>query len=514
MHFRLIRRAVLGAGAALVLAVPLAAPAQAAPVSPGDVYSKLLTSLVKPRGVEKHLKALQAIADANGGTRALDTPGYAASRDYVAGKMKAAGYKVTIQEFPLLDTFTPLAPPLLEQTAPDQKVYVPNTDVVYQQGTVSGEATAQVQAVDLQIPPGPVANSSTSGCQEADFAGFVAGRIALIQRGTCPYYVKIRNAKKAGAVAVVVFNEGQPGRTGVTGASVSYPDASVAIPVVFASFATGADLADPAGTTVHVKTSAETTTVITQNVIADSRFGRPDKIVMSGSHLDSVPGGPGLNDNGSGSATVLETALQAKLFPTLNRTRYAWWGAEEFGLLGSTYYVNALPEAERAKIALYLNFDMVGSPNYAYKVYDGDDSDAVGSPAGPAGSDDIEKTFEAFFAKKGLATVGTDFDGRSDYGPFITNGIPAGGLFTGAEGIKTADEAAKFGGQAGVAYDVCYHQACDSIANVDMTAIDVNADAIADSVARYAWDADLPGPALTARSAGAAPANSMAEAVG
>ncbi|MFI6495844.1 M28 family metallopeptidase [Nonomuraea typhae] len=525
MLLRITRRAVtvvaaavltlpLAAPAGAVLTLPPAAPAGAQATDPQDVFAKLLTHLVKPSGVAKHLDALQAIADANGGTRALDTPGYAASRDYVAGKLRKAGYRVAVQDFPLIGAFTALAPPVLEQTAPDPRTYVPGSEVGYLTGTVSGEAGGQIQAVDLQIPPGPVANSSTSGCQESDFAGFVAGRVALLQRGTCPYYVKVRNAKRAGAVAAVVFNEGQPGRTGVTGASVSYPDDSVSIPVVFTSFATGADLADPAATTVRVKTAAETTKIVTQNVLAESRFGRPGEVVMSGAHLDGVPAGPGLNDNGSGSAALLETALQARIFPTLNRTRFAWWGAEEAGLLGSTYYVNSLPEAERAKIALYLNFDMVGSPNFAYKVYDGDDSDGVGAPAGPPGSDEIEKTFAAFFTKKGLATVGTDFDGRSDYGPFITNGIPAGGLFTGAEGRKTEAEAALFGGQAGVAYDVCYHQACDTRANVNMTAVDVNADAIADSVARHSLDPDLPGPALTARRASPPPAAFMKDTVG
>jgi Zn-dependent M28 family amino/carboxypeptidase len=168
--------------------------------------------------------------------------------------------------------------------------------------------------------------------------------------------------------------------------------------------------------------------------------------------------------------------------------RFAWWGAEESGLVGSTYYVNNLSAEDRRRITLYLNFDMIGSPNHVYFIYDGDDSDQVGAGPGPEGSAEIEKLFELYFSMIGQPTRGTDFSGRSDYGPFIAYGIPAGGLFTGAEGIKTAEEASLWGGTAGVAYDPCYHQACDTYANVNLTALDVNSDAVAYAVLQFAMN--------------------------
>ncbi|RVX47660.1 aminopeptidase S [Nonomuraea polychroma] len=220
------------------------------------------------------------------------------------------------------------------------------------------------------------------------------------------------------------------------------------------------------------------------NVIADWPGGNPDDILMVGAHLDSVTAGPGINDNGSGSAAILESALEVSrqaLQPT-KHLRFAWWGAEELGLRGSQFYINNLPAAERARIKGYLNFDMVGSPNAGYFIYDGDNSDGTGAGPGPAGSAALEQTLQSYFTSIGVPTRGTDFDGRSDYGPFIAVGIPAGGTFTGAEGIKSSAQAALWGGTAGQAFDVCYHRACDTTANINDTALDRNADAIAHAV--------------------------------
>jgi Zn-dependent M28 family amino/carboxypeptidase len=224
----------------------------------------------------------------------------------------------------------------------------------------------------------------------------------------------------------------------------------------------------------------------TQNIIANSPKGKiKGQTIVVGAHLDSVTAGPGINDNGSGSATILEIAEQlAKLKYTKKlqrQVRFAFWGAEELNLLGSTYYVEHLTTAQRAKIYANLNFDMLGSPNYVRFVYDGDGSATPDDPndAGPPGSAAIEQIFVDYFKHKGLASEPTPFDGRSDYGPFIDVGIPAGGLFSGAEGIKTAPEAAVYGGTAGEPYDPCYHQACDTINNLSTKALSELGDAAA-----------------------------------
>lgn len=207
------------------------------------------------------------------------------------------------------------------------------------------------------------------------------------------------------------------------------------------------------------------------NLIADWPGGDANQVVMAGSHLDSVTSGPGINDNGSGSSAVLETALavaRSDYRPT-KHLRFAWWGAEELGLVGSRYYVNSLGSAERAKISGYLNFDMIGSPNPGYFVYDDDPT--------------IEKTFKDYYAGLGIPTeIETEGDGRSDHAPFKNAGVPVGGLFSGADYRKTSAQAAKWGGTVGQPFDRCYHSSCDTTANINDTALDRNSDAIAYAV--------------------------------
>ncbi|MEU0643099.1 M28 family metallopeptidase [Streptomyces umbrinus] len=207
------------------------------------------------------------------------------------------------------------------------------------------------------------------------------------------------------------------------------------------------------------------------NLIADWPGGDANQVVMAGSHLDSVTSGAGINDNGSGSAALLEAALtvsRTQYQPT-KHLRFAWWGAEELGMIGSRNYVNGLTTANRAKISGYLNFDMIGSPNPGYFVYDDD----------PA----IEKTLKDFYAGIGVTTeIETEGDGRSDHAPFKSAGIPVGGVFTGASSTKSAAQAAKWGGTAGQSFDRCYHSSCDTTANINDTALNRNSDALAYAV--------------------------------
>ena len=488
--------------AATLAALLLPGTAAAAPAGcdnrTNNTYAKLL-ECVTVDGVRRHQEAFQAIADANDdpfypGTRAAGTEGYQRSVDYVAGLLRRAGYEVTLDEFQFSFTF----PVLLQQLTP--------VNAVYPSGSFTnsgfGDVTAAVTPVDLQLGLG---NASTSGCEAADFAGFPAGTIALIQRGTCTFAQKALNAEAAGAVAVIIFNQGNtPARTGLIVGTLA--PSSTPLPVVGASYDQGVALAQP-GSTARVRVRApEVRTDV--NVIAELPGTNTGNVVMAGAHLDSAQEGPGINDNGSGSAAILETALMlAKLKPQ-NTLRFAWWGAEEEGLVGSTAYVEGLPAAELDRIALYLNYDMVGSPNYIFMVYDADQS-SFPPPAGvpiPPGSPAIEDLFESYYTLVGEPYDDAQFSGRSDYQAFIEAGIPSGGLFTGAEQVKTAEQESIWGGTAGQQFDPCYHLACDDIDNVSLKALEVNSDLIAFAQMTLAYSTEtvngvagkrVPGPPMT-----------------
>lgn len=455
--------------------------------------SQELRESVRVAGVRQHQRALQARADANGGTRLSGTPGYDASVQYVARRARAAGYRVTLQPFDFL-LVGDASPPILQRITPTAQTFADGPDFMSMQYSGSGDVTLPVTAIDLVVPS-PAANTSTSGCDEDDFAGFPVGSIALMQRGTCNFSVKADNARAANAGGVIIFNEGNPGRTAVIDGTLNPPLRD--LPVVGTTFAVGDNLRNgvlngPTGVTARLRVDSVAETRSTVNVIAESRHGRADSVVVVGAHLDSVSRGPGINDNGSGSAAILEVAEEMDEVETRNRVRFIWFGAEEEGLIGSTFYVNSLTPEQRNNIAVMLNFDMVGSPNFVRFVYDGDTSDTP-PPAGgaPAGSDVIEQVFLDYFASQGLATEPTAFDGRSDYGPFIALGIPAGGLFTGAEGEKTPAQQAIYGGTAGQPYDPCYHLACDTFANNSNLVLDQMSDAVAHAVIKFAMSRNL-----------------------
>lgn len=430
-----------------------------------------LLANVSATGAFEHLEAFQKIADENNGNRAAGTRGHEMSAHYVAQKLLDAGYHVEYQPFKF-KIFSKTGKGAMESAS---KVYEEDKDFLVMNYSPSGSANAEFTAVDVALGLG---NTSTSGCEAEDFKDFKKGNIALIQRGTCTFEQKAVNASNAGASGVVMFNQGNLDSEDRKGLFISTLGEShtMTIPVVATTYDHGAALVAETGT---LKIAAQTKVEISTsfNVIAETKTGNPDNVVMLGSHLDGVPEGPGINDNGSGSAGILEVALKMKNVKTNNKIRFAWWSAEELGLIGSTRYVESLSVEEKNKIALYLNFDMIASPNYMIGVYDGDGS-GFGS-AGPQGSAAIEQLFHMFYGMYGQGSVETEFSGRSDYAAFALASIPVGGTFTGAEGLKTKEQAVLFGGEADVSYDVCYHKECDNLKNINMEALEINTDAIA-----------------------------------
>jgi Zn-dependent M28 family amino/carboxypeptidase len=453
-----------------------------------NTYPKIL-ECIRLDQVRAHQAALQAIADANGGNRFSGFSGYDASVDYVVETLEAAGYNPTVQTFDYL-AYEVVGPSALQQIAPNAVTYTEGVDFGPITQSDPGDVTAAVTAVDLQLGLG---NTTTSGCEASDFAGFPAGNIALLQRGVCTFELKAENAAAAGAVGIVIFNQGNttdPSRQGIPAVTLTANNTS-GIPVIGTTYALGETLAGlvPAGLRMRVFANTLRQILPTANVLAEKRGTNNNNVVMAGAHLDSVLVGPGINDNGSGSASILEVAEQLAHVKLQNTVRFAWWGAEESGLVGSTNYVNGLSQAQKDRIALYLNFDMVGSPNYIFMTQDADQSSFT-PPAGvnvPDGSIEIEDLFESFYTLRGEPYDDAAFDGRSDYQAFINNNIPAGGLFTGAEVPKTALQQSIWGGTVGAQFDPCYHAACDTFANNNDHALATNADLIGFAMLTYAY---------------------------
>ncbi|MDQ3874131.1 MAG: M20/M25/M40 family metallo-hydrolase [Actinomycetota bacterium] len=409
------------------------------------------------------LAALERIADRNGGNRATGTAGYRASVAYVVRELRAAGYQPRQARFSVR-LFRELAPPVLRRVGRSPRRFRPGRDVLTFSYSGSRAATAPIQPVDLDLPPGRP-NSSSSGCERSDFRGFRRGRIALLQRGRCFFWLKARNAEAAGARAALIFNEGQRGRRAALEATLG-ERSGIRIPVLGLSYAAGRALALAARrrpVVVRVVVRARIARARVANVVAELPGAAHDRVVMLGAHLDSVRAGPGINDNGSGTALVLDVArtLRRARTRTDATVRFAFWGGEELGLLGSARYVDDLGAPERDRIEVYLNFDMVASPNYARLLY-----------RGRGVADRIERAFRDAFRRRRIRASTTSVGAASDHAPFARAGISVGGLFTGASGLKTRSEARLFGGRAGRPYDGCYHRACDRLRNVDLRVLE------------------------------------------
>jgi Zn-dependent M28 family amino/carboxypeptidase len=494
-----IRRS-LGALLSVAAVAGLAGPAAAAP----PTETQALQDAVSTSAIRKHLKALQEIADRPGanGTRATGTQGHEDSVAYVKAQLEATGYfNVSTQPF-TAQVFHQLAPSTLSTTPAPAGGWIEDTNFATMEFSASGTLTnAPVVSIDFTEPT-TTASASSAGCEASDFpAGGLAGKVALIQRGTCDFGQKVVNAQDAGAAGVIIFNEGtlgDPDRNGlINGTLGGY---TITVPVLEATYAAGRQLHDAyvakQNPTASLSTTTRTDTLQTRNLIAETKTGRTDRTVIVGAHLDSVPEGPGINDDGSGTSTDLEVALQmAKLgIKPVNQVRFIWFAGEEQGLLGSTFYADNLTKKQVAGTSVMLDFDMLASPNFAKLIYDGDGSEF--GTAGPNGSGMIEKVFQDFFDKRGAYTERIPFDGRSDYDEFTVVGIPAGGIFTGAEVHKSPFQQTKWGGVVSDTlagqFDPCYHLACDSYGinghpdNINDTVLSEMSDAVAHSVLTFA----------------------------
>jgi hypothetical protein len=477
-----------------------------------DTPSKLV-ECIQTADLWDHMKAFQEIADQNPGpdghaSRNSGEPGYKASADYVASKMEQAGYDVTLQKYKFLYyAFTGI--PSFSEVSPTPRTYMLNVD--WGPGQSTGTADALIQpAGGIVIPPTDTP-SSTSGCTAADFDSSMQDRIALIQRGGCNFGVKVQNAQAAGAKGVIIFNEGNPGRTDLLVGSLVDAAGNPIVPtiqVAFINFADGVNLLDQFQHGTPPEMNISIAAIVDPNrddwnVIAESKGGDKNHVVVVDAHLDAIYGA-GMLDNASGSATILDVAEKMKNVEPRNKLRFIWFGGEELGLLGSAFYVNNLSSSELSHIGYDLDADVTATPNYTIGVLD---------PAGPDLFSGVStntfpnRVYKASTVARDQAIAYFDSIGKNhelfspqgtDAFSFNAVGIPASGLLTGQDCCKPQGEVDLFGGSLGnyegniPSFDGgCVDNPflwCDNLSNNDPNVLTFMSKAFANTVVQMAFD--------------------------
>ncbi|KAJ4159401.1 uncharacterized protein LMH87_008303 [Akanthomyces muscarius] len=467
-----IARIALAATALAAAVQAVAPPAQNPLGNPKTkvVDSQKLQDLIRIDNLSKRANELYAIAqlsevDFNRPTRVIGSKGHEGTVKYLVDTLHSLGqyYTVSTQTFPL------------------------TTSTVFESHLVVGDAVYQDAKPLSRTPPtkdkepvhGPLVLVSRNGCEASDYPAAAKGGIVLVQRGECAFGVKSELAGQAGAKAAIIYNTDDDDVSGTLGEPTPNQVATFGIPNSRGTaLVKKLHRGERIDAIAYIDAAVET--VLTKNVIAQTTAGDPDHCVMLGGHSDSVEAGPGINDDGSGSLSLLEVAVQLARFKVRNCVRFAWWSAEEEGLVGSTFYANSLSPAENQKVRVFVDLDMLASPNYAYQIYNSTNG------ANPAGSEELRDLVVGWYESHGLNYTFSEFDGRSDYVGFIDNGIPAGGWSTGAEGVKTDEDVAMFGGTAGEWYDKNYHMIGDDVSNLNLEAWEINTKLIAHTVATYA----------------------------
>lgn len=463
----------LGALLVIGLLAGCSSPRPAPPAAAPDL-GRGLAAKVSVEEMFGHLRALQDIANANKGNRADGTPGYDASVEYVVKALRGKGFEVSAPQFDRLYAITQGKPTL----------------------TVAGRGYPVDQASLLvRTPPGgltgqPVRPAAPSGCADGDYpAALPKGAIAVVDDTRCSVVDKQNSAVAKGAVALVVLST--PGGQGAP-PTLFNPGyfKQLTVPVAVA----GADAAGAlarSNTPVHLVLDAENVKITSRNVLAQTKTGSTNDVIMVGAHLDGPRDSPGINDNGSGVAAVLETALQlGPLAPVNNAVRFVFWGADEDGLNGVMDYVFGLDDEQRNDIAMYLNVNLIGSLNAGFFTDDGDQSGPPGQGVSfgdvPDGSAGIERTLDGYLNLAGKRPADMPLGTRTDYHPFMVAGVPIGGLSAGASQLKTPVQARLWGGKAGVGFDPNFQNPRDTIDNISREALAVMGSGVAYTVGTYA----------------------------
>ncbi|KAK6581644.1 hypothetical protein PZA11_005341 [Diplocarpon coronariae] len=443
--------ALLATMASWVKAMPMTSDKEQLPL----VDSESLRETIQVTTLLAKLEGLQEMTvETNSGSRFIGSTGHAFTLDYIYDKLYRTGYyDITIQDFL----------------------------VTYEEAFLSANGDEYLAAPFFYSPLGsttaPLIAVANQGCQEADYPPEVKNKIVIITRGVCAYDRKSTLAKQAGAAGAIIYNifDGDVVLEAQFNAAGNY------VPTVGVSWETGQALLKSLGT---ANLEISTKNVPTKNIIAETRAGDHNNVLMLGAHTDSVRSGPGINDNGSGVIGLLEVALRLSKFRVQNAVRFGFWSAGQLGMLGSTRYVNKLSQPESRKIRLYLDFDTIASPNYVYEVLDG--SGLTFGRRGAPGSAEVQTLWQDYFKGIKIKTKSVHIGSFGDNLPFFSAGIPIGGLSSGADEIKSHKEFKDHGGRAGEFYDPNHKTSQDRIENINKDVFLQITRAIAHAVATYA----------------------------
>ncbi|ATL69137.1 M28 family peptidase [Nocardia terpenica] len=442
---------ILGALAAAAALTITPLPATAAPT---EGLADALAQAVTGPDTYRHLQVLQAIADANGGVRAVHTPGLAATEDYLETTLATAGYHPIVQDVP----YTRFA-----VVAEDTRIVDGNTPL----RTMVMDESPALSDVTAPAVPGPA-----TGCQIGDYNGLnAAGAVVVLAAASCGVTQQVTAAAQAGARAVLL-NSVTPDADTVQRLHW-FGSAPPPIPLASISRNQAESLIGPHPQPVALRMNwqGHDEHGTTHTLIAETRGGSADHVAIVGAHLDSAADGPGINDDGSAIAATLQTAIQLAPYQdgVSNRVRFIWWGAAELADAGAEHYVAQLSPTDRQSIQAYLDATTIASPNFVRYVM--------------SGPGVLSQPFDDYLTAQRLPFehAGTDVV-ASDYEPFAAAGITVGGIFAGSLGVKTDAQATVYGGTAGQSYDPCDRQPCDRIDRIDTTALDQNARALAYAV--------------------------------
>ena len=390
-----------------------------------------------------HLEALDRIARDNGGHRAAGTPGETQTGEYAAARLAEAGWTITRTDVPF--------PYWAERTPSVVGAFRPAADFVTLHYSGGGDVTARTRAV------------YGDPCRRRAFRRFPRGRIAVLAAGDCTFRRTARIAQRAGARAILVadFTNGPPVFGTLVSPGIRLPVVSVRLPI-----ARRLARREPR---IRVRVDPISERRVTQNVIAELPGTAPRRVVMAGAHMDSVPRGAGMNDNGSGVVSLIEAGRRLAGLPRGRATvRLAFWSAHEPGVFGSLRYVRGLPAAERRRLSAYLNIDMVGSPNGVPEIYA------------------TSRRLRTLLARQIPGAGRTSADSGSDQLAFMRIGVPIAGIYTGSLEPKSRRQERRWGGTWGKERDACYHDPCDGLENVNLTMLARSATATVNALEQLA----------------------------